>query len=559
MGEFERQKGCEAVFDLLIKNGRIMDGTGNPWFYGDVAIKDNKIQKIGSIDTSLASDIIDAKGLVVAPGFVEIHSHADFVLPLDEHPKILEPLVRQGVTTIVVGNCGYSPAPANSQTIELLKIYASFLQAKELQWEWSDMKGYLDIIQKRGVAYNVVPLVSHGAIRIAVKGFKGGPATDPEKEEMAKLVEKAMEQGAFGVSCGLIYAPGMYSDTDELIAVSKPLKDFGGTFTAHVRGSSETLLPATREIIKVGEENRIAVEHSHFEAFGEENWPKIDQALRLHDQARARGIDIAFDVIPYIAANTTLLAIFPPWSIEGGVSKLIERLKNKEVRKRINIDVEETIPGWPPWLPGAWPHNLVRATGWKNIVVISVKSTANKHLEGESLTEIGREKKKTPFDAAADLIIEEQGQVMALYIGVSGDMENEEWLRKIISHPRAAICTDAIITGKGLPHPAAYGAFPKVLGYFSRDLKLFPMEEAVRKMTSMSLQRFGIRDRGLIREGCFADITIFDEATVGEKGTYSDPAHFSEGIKHVIINGTPVLQNGRYNSKLCGHVLRKQK
>ncbi len=546
------------MFELLVKNGKIMDGTGNPWFYGDVAIKGDKIQKIGSVDARLAREVIDAEGLVVAPGFVEIHSHADFILPLDEHSEILEPFVRQGVTTIAVGNCGYSPAPVRPKTIELLKIYASFLQARELQWNWSDMKEYLEILETKGVAYNVIPLVSHGAIRIAVKGFESGPATDTEKEEMAELAEKAMQHGAFGLSSGLIYAPGMYSDTDELIAISRPLKDFGGVFTSHIRGSSETLLPATREIIRVGEENGIAVEHSHFEAFGKENWPKIDEALRLHDEARARGVDITFDVIPYVAANTTLLAIYPPWAIEGGVGKLIERLGKKEVRGRIRRDIEETISSWPPWVPGAWPHNLVRATGWENVVIISVDSAVNKRLEGKSLAEIGREKGKAPFDVAADLTIEEQGRVMALYIGVSGDMGNEEWLKKIISHPRAAICTDAIITGRGVPHPAAYGAFPKVLGHYSRNLKLFPMEEAIRKMTSLSLQRFGIRDRGLIREGCFADITIFDEATVGEKGTYFDPAQFPQGIEHVIINGIPVLQNGKYNKKLCGHVLRKQ-
>ncbi len=546
------------MLDLLIKNGKIMDGTGNPWFFGDVAIKDGKIEKIGFIDSSSAQEVIDAKGFVVAPGFVDIHSHADFVLPLDEHPQILEPFVRQGITTMVTGNCGFSPAPINPKTLELLKIYTSFLQAAELKWEWLNMKGYMDFIEKKGVAYNVVPLVSHGTIRIAVKGFEGGPATGSEKEEMARFAREAMEQGAFGLSCGLIYAPGIYSDTDELIAICKPLKDFGGVFISHIRGSSETLLSATKEIIKVGEANGIGVEHSHLEAFGEEHWPKIDRVLSLHDEARARGVDITFDVIPYIAANTTLLAILPPWSLEGGVDKLIERLKDKETRKRINMDVLETVPTWPPWLPGAWPHNLARATGWGNIVIISVGSATNKHLEGKNLAELGEEEGRTPFDVAADLIIEEQGQVMALYIGVSGDMRGDEELRKIISHPRASINTDAIITGRGRPHPAAYGSFPKVLGYFSRDLELFTQEEAVRKMTSMNLQRFGIRDRGLIREGCFADITIFDEATVGERGTYSDPAHFPEGIKYVIISGTLVLQDGIYNGRLCGHVLRKQ-
>ena len=536
-----------------------MDGTGNPWFFGDVAIKGSKIEKLGFIDSSLASEVINAEGFVVAPGFVDIHSHSDFVLPIDEHPKILEPFVRQGITTIVTGNCGYSPAPINPETLDLLKVYTAFLQAAELQWEWLDMKGYMDFIEKRGVAYNVVPLVSHGAIRIAVKGFDSGPATDSEKKEMARLAREAMEQGVFGLSSGLIYLPGMYSDTDELIAVSKPLKDFGGVYVSHIRGSSENLIPATKEIIKIGEQNGIGVEHSHLEACGKEHWSKVDPVLALHDEARARGVNINFDVIPYPVVNTTILATLPPWSLEGGVDKLIERLKNKEVRRRINVDVEETIPGWPPWLPGAWTDNLARNYGWENIYVLTVGSAANKHLEGRSFKEIAKEMGKIPFDAVTDLIIEEQGNIMALYSGVSGDMENDEILRKLVSHPRASINMDAIITGRGFPHLAGYGTFPKVLGYFCHDLGLFTMEDAVRKMTSMSLQRFGIRDRGLIREGCFADITIFDEATVGEKGTYFDPAHFAEGIKHVIINGAPVLQDGLYNGKLCGRVLRKQR
>ncbi len=544
-------------FDLLIKNGRIMDGTGNPWFYSDVAIKGGRIKKIGIVNGASAKQTIDAKSLIVAPGFVDIHSHADFIFPLDKHPKILEPLVRQGITTLITGNCGFSPAPVNIKTQTLLKAYTQFLQAGEIKWEWLDMKDYLDTIEKKGVAYNVVPLVSHGAIRLALKGFENGPATDSEKKEMAKLAREAMEQGVFGLSCGLIYAPGMYSDTKELIAISKPLKDFEGVFTSHIRGSSEILLSATKEIIRIGEENGISVHHSHLEACGEEFWPSIDRALHLHDEARSSGVDISFDVIPYVAANTTLAAIFPPHSLEGGMSKLIDRLKDQKGRNHIKLDIEETVPGWPCWLPGSWPHNLVRVYGWNNIVIMTAGSAANKRLSGKSLAELARQHKKTPFDFAADLMIEEQGRVMALYIGISGDLANEEPLKKLISHPRASVCTDAVITGRGLPHPAAYGAFPRVLGHFSRDLGLFPMEEAIRRMTSQNLQTFGIRDRGLVREGCFADITIFDEATVGEKGMYFDPAHFPSGIKYVIINGTPVLQKGVYNSKLCGQVLRK--
>lgn len=528
------------MFDLLIKNGQIMDGTGNPWFYGDVAIKDKKIKRIGDIDDGSAPEVIDASGFVVAPGFVDIHSHADFVLPADEHPQILEPFVRQGVTTLVVGNCGYSPAPVNPASLELLKRYSSFLQAPGLNFEWRDMKGFLDFIEKKGVACNVVPLVAHGAIRTMVRGFEAGPASDHEIKEMSRLVREAFEQGVFGLTCGLNYAPGIYANTSELIEVSKPLKDFGGVFCAHIRGVCETLLPATEEIIKVGEENGITVEHSHLAALGREHWPKIDEVFGLHDKARARGVDVNFDVFPYVAANTTLLVVLPPWALEGGVSKIIERLKDKETRKRIVDDIEHVMPSWPPWVSGAWVQNQSKAVGWENIVILSVSSAANKHVEGKNLVELGQETGKTPFDATADLIIEEQGQIMALYIAVSGNMKDDKWLRKVVAHPRAAIGSDAIQTGRGVPHPGAYGTFPKVLGYFSRDLGLLRMEEAIRKMTSISLQRFGIRDRGLIREGCFADITIFDKATVGERGSFFNPAQSPEGIKYVITNGTTV-------------------
>ena len=545
------------MYDLVIKNGQIMDGTGNPWFHGDVAIRNERIEGIGSIDDSLARDIIDAKGLVVAPGFVDIHSHGDFVLPVDEHPSILESFVRQGVTTLVTGNCGYSPAPVYPETLDLLDRYSAFVQAPGFTFEWTDMKGFMDFIENKGVAYNVVPMVAHGAIRTAVRGFQAGQASDDELRKMASLVSTAFEQGVFGLTFGLMYAPGVYADTNELIEVSKLVKDFGGLVCAHIRGVCETLIPATKEIIRVGEKNGIPVQHSHLAALGREHWPKIEQVLRLHDEARSRGVDVTFDVFPYVASNTTLLAVLPSWTLEGGVGKVIERLKDVESRKRIVQDVKNVIPKWPPWVPGAWVQNQSRAVGWENIVILSVGSAANRHAEGKNLAQLAREAGKTPFDVAADLIIEEQGQVMAMYIAVSGNKEDDGWLRQVVAHPRAAIGSDAIQTGRGVPHPGAYGCFPKVLGYFSRDLGLMPIEEAVRKMTSLSLQRFGIRDRGLIREGCFADITLFDIATVGEKGSFSSPAQFPKGIRYVIINGTKVLENGVYSGRLCGRVLRK--
>ena len=548
------------MYDLLIKGGRIMDGTGNPWFRGDVAIKDGKIAKIGEIDDDLATRTIDARGSVIAPGFVDCHSHADFVLADASHPQILECFVRQGITTLITGNCGYSPFPVNTpEDVALLKGYSAFFQSDGFDWHWRDAKGYMDYLEGQGVAYNVIPLVSHGTIRMCVKGLRAGVATPPEREEMAQLARVALEQGAWGLSSGLIYPPGMYSDTQELIAITAPLKEFNAVYTSHIRGSSETLLQATREVIRIAETNGIKAVHSHAEAFGERFFPQIDAMLAMHDEARARGVDVGMDVIPYIAANTTLFATMPPWALEGGITELAKRLQDRETRERIRLSVEEDMPGWPSWLPGAWPHNLVGATGWGNIRLISAVKEGNKRYEGMSFTEIAEATGKTPFDAAADMIIEEQGPTMALYIGSSGiDEMDDPWHQKIIAHHQVSIETDAIVTGRGIPHPAAYGAFPKCLGHYSRDLGLVPMEEMVRKMTSQSLQRFGVRDRGFIKEGFWADITIFKPETVADKATYENPAQYPEGIEYVLINGTVVLENGRYTGELCGRVLRKE-
>ncbi len=547
------------MYDLLIKNGTIVDGTGNPWFAADLAVREKRIEKIGRLGKPSAKRVIDARGLVVAPGFVDCHSHADFVLAHPRHPKVLECFVRQGITTLVTGNCGYSPFPVNTQDdVALLKGYSGFFQCDGFNWHWKDAKGYMDYLEKQGTAYNVLSMTSHGTIRMCVKGLRAGVATDAEKEEMARLARRDLDQGAWGLSAGLIYPPGMYSDTEELIATSAPLAEFGGVFTCHVRGSSETLLQAAREVIRIAETNRITAVHSHAEAFGERFFPQIDALLELHDAARARGVDVGMDVIPYVAANTTLFATLPPWALEGGMEKLSRRLRDPATRERIRRSVEDDMPGWPSWLPGAWPHNLVGATGWENIRLISAITKENKMYEGMSFTEIAQTTGKTPFDAAADMIMEEKGPTMALYIGSSGtDEMDDPWHQKLVAHHQASIETDAIITGRGLPHPAAYGAFPKCLGHYSRDLGLVPMEEMVRKMTSQSLGRFGVRDRGILREGAMADITIFDPKTIADRATYADPSQYPDGIEVVILNGTPVLENEVYSGELCGTVLRK--
>ncbi|MEW6273682.1 MAG: D-aminoacylase [Bacillota bacterium] len=547
------------MFDLVLKGGKIVDGTGNPWYTGDVGIREGRIAKIGLIPGDQGKTTINVEGLVVSPGFIDIHSHADFILPLENHLDILESFLKQGITTLVTGNCGLSPFPVNPESLGLLKGYTEFFQGGELTWDWLTTEDFLDRLDSSGTSFNVIPLVSHGAVRIAVMGFAGDTPTLQQLEEMKKLVAQAMADGAFGLSAGLIYAPGMFASTAELIEVTRPLIPYRGVFTCHVRGSSETVLEATREIIEIARVNRIPVEHSHIEAFGEQYWHRIDEVIALHESARAEGLDVTFDVIPYTAANTTLTACFPSYAFEGGLDMFIARLKDPAERERIRHDVENMRSEWPTWRPGTWPHNLVRATGWQNIWLIWVASEKNAGFIGKSFAEIGRMQGKTPFDAAADLLIEERGAALALYVGVSGDLENEEGLKKFLAHPNGAINTDAILTGRGMPHPAAYGSFPRVLGRYVREQKLLSLEQAIRKMTSLSAQRFGIHDRGLIKPGMWADITIFNEQTIRDNATYLEPDREPDGIEYVLVNGQLVVEQGKVNKSVrTGKVLRRQ-
>ncbi|MFH0916202.1 MAG: D-aminoacylase [bacterium] len=546
------------MYDLVIQNGRVVDGTGSPWFVADVGVRGGRVSRVGVIADADAARTIDARGLTVAPGFVDIHSHADFVLPTPNHMDVLGPLMLQGITTLVTGNCGLSTAPLSPENLTLLADYTAFFQSEGFCFDWSSMGQYLDALSGRGVGFNVVPLTSHGAVRIAAMGFAAGPPSDQQLGLMRALVQQSLEEGAFGVSAGLIYAPGMYASTAELIAVTEPLMPKRGVFTCHVRGSSETALESTREIIEIARVNDIPVEHSHIEAFGEPYWASIDKVIELHDDARAEGLDVSFDVIPYTTANTFLAACFPPYALEGGMDSFVDRLKDPVQRERLRKDVETMRSEWPTWRPNTWPHNLARATGWKNIRLLWAAKEHNVVYTGKSFVEIAQMQGKTPFDAAADLLIDEHGVALALYVGVSGDLDDDEGLKKFLRHPNGAINTDAILTGRGMPHPAAYGAFPRVLGQYVREQNLMSLEEAVRKITSLPLRRFNVQDRGLLREGMWADITVFDAETIRDNSTYLDPAQGPSGIEYVVVNGQVTVEQGELltATRPAGQVLR---
>jgi N-acyl-D-amino-acid deacylase len=546
------------MFDLVVERGRVVDGTGDSWFRADIGVHDGRIAAMGDLAAADAAARIDAAGLMVAPGFIDIYSHSDFLVPVGEHTSVLAPFLGQGITTIVTGNCGYSPAPVNPATAAELKSYTAFLRGPDLPDAWRTFGEYLAFLDQAGVSMNVVPLVAHGALRIHELGFAGRQLEGDELAGMKRNLDRSLEEGAFGLSTGLLYAPGIFAPPEEIEELASVLKGHDGIYTSHIRGSSETLLSATKEVIRVGEVNDIACQHSHIEAFGRPHWPKIDQILELHEAARERGVDTGFDVIPYIAANTTLLAIFPPWSLAGGVDALLDRLRDTEQRQRIRRSIEEDIPGWPCWIPGAWPHNLVEATGWDNVSLLWVEGEENKPFEGKTITEIAETRGVEPFDAAADLILAEHGHAMALYIGVSGDLADDSGLRTLLSHPWAAIETDAILTGRGVPHPAAYGAFPRVLGHYARDEGLFSLEEAVRKMTSLPAQRLGLRSRGRIQEGNWADLVLFDAASVDDRTTYREPDASPVGIHHVLVNGEVVVRDGAVDQTMTqGRVIRR--
>jgi N-acyl-D-amino-acid deacylase len=546
------------VFDRVIAGGQVIDGTGRPASRADVGIADGRIAAVGDLPSADAGERIDASGLAVAPGFIDIHSHSDFLVPTHEHGEILAPFLGQGITTIVTGNCGYSPAPVNPATAGELDSYTTFLRGPDLPRAWDSFGAYLGYLDDHGVAFNVVPLVAHGALRIEQVGFQGRQLEPDEQDAMKRSLEQSLEEGAFGLSSGLLYAPGIFAPPQEIEALAAGLKRYDGIYTSHIRGSSETLLSATKEVIRVGEVNGVRCQHSHIEAFGKPFWPKIDTIIEFHEKAKERGVDTGFDVIPYISANTTLLAIFPPWALSGGVDALLERLRDPDQRQRVRRSIEEDIPGWPAWIPGAWPHNLAEATGWDNISLLWVESDANKALEGKTIPQIAHERETDPFDAAADIVLEENGHAMALYVGVSGDLEDDSGLRKLLRHPWASVETDAILTGRGVPHPAAFGAFPRVLGHFARDIGLFSLEEAVRKMTSLPAERLGLRTRGRIGEGYAADLVVFDVESVADNTTFRQPDARPTGIEYVFVNGDVAVERGAVNTNLrAGSVLRR--
>jgi len=541
-------------YNIIIRNGKVVDGTGAPWSKLDVGIRGEKIAKVRFSIPERAPTEIDATGLMVAPGFWDLHSHDDFVLPVKAHPDMLEGKIRQGITTHVVGNCGYSPHPFLPEFADLMKSYVAFLDAG-LTWGWTNLAEFIRFMEKQGIITNVACNVGQGAIRINVMGFATEAPTEKQMDKMKLLIEEEMKQGAFGMTTGLLYPPGMFTSTEELIELTRVVAKYGGYYGTHRRGSTATFIQSTWEAIKTAQEAKCPGHIHHLEAYGPETFWKIDTGIRMIEEARdIAGIDVTYDMFPYSGANTTIMAIFPPWALEGGVPKLVERLKDLKLREKMLHDAETYVPSWFD----VWGHNLLRVTPYDWILIIWCASKKNKRFEGKTLAELGEIKGKHPFFAAADLTVEENGAVMCIYFGCSATKE-EDWrgegIIKLLKHPYAAPETDAIM-GKTKQHPAGWGLAPRVIGRYARDMRLFTIEEAVRKLTSLPAHRINCQDRGIIREGSYADITIFNPKTIIDTATYYE-AKPPLGIEYVLVNGKVVLEKGEYHKDvLGGKVLR---
>jgi N-acyl-D-amino-acid deacylase len=537
--------------DILIKNGLVIDGSGKPAFKADVLIDKNRIEDIGKFDKEEASLMIDAENLAVAPGFIDVHSHLDFILPSSQEISVLENWIRQGATTIVSGNCGYSPAPINHQYEELINTYWNFaLPYDGLKYEWTTMAEFLDFLEKKGQCLNVAILTGHNTLRTNVMGFNARFANSEEINEMKKLLMESIEAGSFGLSFGLGYVPGMYSNTEELVELASVLTDFNATIVPHTRGLfSKLYANAIEEMIQVAEKNNIPLQISHHCGGGVGIVRK--RSLKLVQEAIERGVRISHDNIPWPNSSTTALAWFPPWLFDGGIN--LDRLKEPEIRKQVIEEMLTFKLKWPPWENKYWVDRDFNAS----TILAGFRKEKNKKFENKKLKDIADELKLEPIDAFIDLIIEEEGKI---YV-ISGQFDNpmaEDFVVELLSDPNCSIGTDIVGAGLKTISPAAYGNFTKVLGQIARDKGVMSQEEAIRRMTSLPAKQMQINDRGILEKGAFADITIFNPRTVKNKASYMNPYQSSEGIEYVIINGELILDKGKfYEKKLAGTVLRR--
>ena len=542
-------------FDVLISGGTVYDGSGNAPFVGDVGISGDRVAAAGDLAGSSAATVVDATGLAVSPGFVNMLSWATESLIIDGHSQ---GDIRQGVTLEVFGE-GISFGPLNdAMKAEMLEGFQADYEGSvpdlaallggELRIPWTTLGEYLEFLEAKGVATNVASFLGATTARIHELGYEDRAPDADELERMGQLVHTAMREGALGIGSSLIYAPAFYAGTDELVALAAVAAEYGGMYISHMRNESDMLLEAVEELITISREAGIPAEIYHLKAAGKENWSKMDQVIAMVEEARGEGLRITADMYTYPAASTGLDAAMPPWVQEGGYDAWADRLRDPATRARVSAEMTRPPDGW---------ENLMRAAGPEGTLLVGFRNPELRHYIGRTLAEVAAERGVSPQDAAMDLVVEDGTRVQVVYFLMS-----EENIEKQIALPWVAFDSDAASMAPVPPftdagtHPRAYGNFARLLGRYVRERQVVPLEEAVRRLTSFSASNLGIEDRGMLAEGYFADVVVFDPATITDHATFEEPHQYSTGVVHVWVNGGQVLRDGEVTGTMAGRFVR---
>jgi len=539
---FAANRAADSPFDLVITNGHIVDGTGSPWYSGDIGIRDGRIAAIGNLSGAARKRTVDANGKVVAPGFVDMLGQSETTVLVD--PR-LPSKIYQGITTEITGEGG-SAAPLNDTIIANDR---PGYQHYKINPDWRTFRQYFSRLEKQGMGINLASYVGATQVRRMVLGDADVQPTPEQLEKMKALVREAMRDGAVGVSTSLMYAPAPYAKTEEIIALASEASKFGGIYATHIRNESDSVLESIDEAVRIGREAHIPVEIWHFKVAGKSNWGRMPELIARVNKARVEGVDVEADTYAYTAWFNGMSAFVPAWAHDGGDAKLIERLKDPATRARIRKDMETPSKDWD----NEWDE----ISGPQDVMIGVVQNPELKKFQGRRLSEVAKALNKDPMDALLDLLIEDKAFTGCAVFGMS-----EPDVALALEQPWVSVDNDSSgtspegILGEEHPHPRAYGTFPRILRKYVREEKKLTLEEAIRKFSALPAQRMRLTDRGVLKQGMWADVVVFDPETVRDLATFDDPNRLSEGMEYVLINGVPVIENGKMSGALPGKVLR---
>ena len=531
----------QTPFDLVISGGALYDGDGGPASAGDVGIRGGKIVRIGSpgeLASASAVRRLDATGLVVAPGFIDMHNHSDYAILVE--PKS-ESMIRQGVTTMIIGE-SRSAGPVNARA-------SNGQDPPGLTVDWTTLGGYFDRLERQHMATNIASYVGEEQVWTYVKGYGQSPATPAELDQMKALVAQAMEDGAMGLSTALLEPPSSLATTGNLIDLARIAREYGGIYSSHIRDEGEGVFRAIGEAIDVGKGARIPVDIIHMKIAHQKLWGRANEIIAMVQKARDEGFDIRANVYPYTAGQNNLSSIIPPWAHDGGRDEMLKRLRDPAARRRMHDEILNGLPNW-------YNHYLATGDGWAGMILVRLTNPKNKPFQGKRMSELIQARGGDPVDVLFDLLLDENGSVPTVFFHHS-----EQDMQLVLKQPWTSIGSDGTAvnpdgpTGTTHPHPRYYGTFPRVLGRYVRELKVITLPEAIKKMTSMNADKIGIKDRGRLKPGMWADVTIFDAERVIDRATFENPAQFPVGIQYVIVNGVVTMDRDRHTGALAGKVI----